>query len=116
MKRLATWGRNLRPQVGVDRVIGIWYLLNKVSQYYQVYWTAKEQYWLISGLSGYFRLRSLIDSQKEIISKLELLEKKDLELDEKVTLIFEYLKKLEQSNQEETDFKTRKRIGFKPAQ
>lgn len=64
----------------------------------------------------FVRLRSLIDSQKEIISELELLEKKDLELDEKVTLIFEYLKQLEQSKQEETDFKTRKRIGFKPAQ
>jgi len=45
---------------------------------------------------------------------LELLEKKDLELDEKVNLIFEYLKQLEQSKQEENDFKQRKRIGYKP--
>jgi predicted ATPase len=42
-----------------------------------------------------------------------MLEKKDIELDEKVTLIFEYLKELEQSKQEETDLKHRKRIGFK---
>ena len=42
-----------------------------------------------------------------------MLEKKDIELDEKVTLIFEYLKELEQTKQEETDFKERKRIGFK---
>ena len=62
----------------------------------------------------FVRLRSFIDSQKEIMRKLELLEKKDIELDEKVTLIFEYLKQLEQSKQEETDFKQRKRIGFKP--
>jgi hypothetical protein len=60
----------------------------------------------------FVRLRSFIDSQKEIMRKLELLEKKDLELDEKVTLIFEYLKQLEQSKQEGTDFKQRKRIGF----
>jgi hypothetical protein len=39
-----------------------------------------------------------------------------MELDEKENLIFEYLKKLEQSKQEETDFKERKRIGFRPAQ
>jgi len=64
----------------------------------------------------FVRLRSFIDTQKEIIRKLELLEKKDLELDEKVNLIFEYLKQLEQSKQDETDFKQRKRIGFKPAQ
>ena len=36
-----------------------------------------------------------------------------MELDDKVTLIFEYLKQLEQSKQEETDFRNRKRIGFK---
>jgi hypothetical protein len=62
------------------------------------------------------RLRTLLESHKEIIRKLELLEKKDLELDDKVTLIFEYLKQLEQSKQEEIDFKQRKRIGFKPNQ
>jgi cytochrome c1 len=56
----------------------------------------------------------MIESHSEILLKLESLEKKDLELDEKVALIFEYLKQLEQSKQEETDFKERKRIGFKP--
>ena len=38
------------------------------------------------------RMRKMIESHKEILRKLEQLEKKDLELDEKVTLIFEYLK------------------------
>jgi hypothetical protein len=59
------------------------------------------------------RMRTMIESHKGILNKLEQLEKKDLELDEKVTLIFEYLKELEQSKQEEADFKARKRIGFK---
>ena len=59
------------------------------------------------------RMRIMIESHTEILSKLEMLEKKDIELDEKVTLIFEYLKQLEQSKQEETDFQQRKRIGFK---
>jgi hypothetical protein len=59
------------------------------------------------------RMRTMIESHKEILNKLEMLEKKDFELDEKVSLIFEYLKELEQTNQEETDFKQRKRIGFK---
>jgi hypothetical protein len=59
------------------------------------------------------RMRTMIESHKEILKKLEMLEKKDIELDEKVTLIFEYLKELEQSKQEETDVKQRKQIGFK---
>ena len=59
------------------------------------------------------RMRTMIESHKEILRKLEQLEKKDLELDEKVTLIFEYLKELEQTKQEEADFKQRKRIGYK---
>jgi hypothetical protein len=59
------------------------------------------------------RMRKMVESHKEILRKLEQLEKKDLELDEKVTLIFEYLKELEQSKQEETELKQRKRIGFK---
>ena len=59
------------------------------------------------------RMRTMIESHKDILRKLEMLEKKDIELDEKVSLIFEYLKELEQSKQEETEFKQRKRIGFK---
>jgi hypothetical protein len=60
------------------------------------------------------KMRSILETHKDILIKLEQLEKKDLELDEKVNLIFEYLKQLEQSKQVETDFKQRKRIGFKP--
>jgi exonuclease I len=59
------------------------------------------------------RMRTVIESHKEILRKLEMLEKKDMELDEKVSLIFEYLKELEQTKQVETDLKQRKRIGFK---
>ena len=65
------------------------------------------------GVAHGTRMRTMIESHKDILRKLEQLEKKDLELDEKVTLIFEYLKELEQSKQEETDLKQGKRIGFK---
>ena len=62
----------------------------------------------------FVRMRRMVESHKEIIRKLELLEKKDLELDEKVTLIFEYLRQLEQTKQDEEGFRNRKRIGYKP--
>jgi hypothetical protein len=64
----------------------------------------------------FVRIRRMIESHSEILKKLEMLEKKDMELDDKETLIFEFLKQLEQTKQEETDFRKRKRIGFKPAQ
>jgi hypothetical protein len=38
------------------------------------------------------RMRAMIESHEDILRKLEMLEKKDIELDEKVSLIFEYLK------------------------
>jgi len=59
------------------------------------------------------KMRALLESHKEILRKLESLEKKDIEQDDKILLIFEYLKQLEQAKQEETQFKERKRIGFK---
>jgi hypothetical protein len=60
------------------------------------------------------KMRALLDSHKEILRKLESIEKKDIEQDDKILLIFEYLKQLEQAKQEETIYRERKRIGFKP--
>jgi hypothetical protein len=60
------------------------------------------------------KMRALLDSHKEILRKLESIEKKDIEQDDKILLIFEYLKQLEQAKQEEILFRERKRIGYKP--
>ena len=62
------------------------------------------------------KMRALLESHKEILRKLESLEKKDIEQEDKILLIFEYLKQLEQAKQEETQFRERKRIGFKSRQ
>ena len=59
------------------------------------------------------RMRQLLEAHKEIFKKLETLEMKDLEHDEKISLVFEYLKQLEQTREEEARFKERKRIGFR---
>ena len=59
------------------------------------------------------KMRKMLETHKEILQKLEQLEKKDIEQDDKILLIFEYLKQLEKSKQEELDFKNRPRIGFK---
>jgi hypothetical protein len=59
------------------------------------------------------RMRQLIETHAEILRKLEQLQKKDLEQDQQILLIFEYLKQLEQVKQQELEFKGRKRIGYK---
>jgi hypothetical protein len=51
------------------------------------------------------RMREMLETHKEILKKLEYLERKDIEQDEKIMLIFEYLKQLEQIKHEELEGK-----------
>ena len=62
------------------------------------------------------RMREFLSTQKEILQKLEQLEQKDLEQDKKIMLIFEYLKQLDQSRQQESVQKNQRKIGYKTQQ
>jgi hypothetical protein len=62
------------------------------------------------------KLRALLSSQKEILQKLEQIEKKDIEQDKKIKLIFNYLEQLEKVKQQESDQKKRNNVGFKTHQ
>ena len=59
------------------------------------------------------KMRELLSTNQEILRKLEDLEKKDLEHDDKILLIFEYLKQLEKAKQNEMEYKNRDPIGYK---
>ena len=59
------------------------------------------------------KMRELLSTQKEILIKLEKLEQNDIQQDEKILLIFEYLKQLEKAKLDELEQKNRPRIGFK---
>ena len=59
------------------------------------------------------KMRKLLETHKEILKKLEQIEKKDIEQDQKIMLIFEYLKQLEKTKQQELEQKNRPKIGFK---
>ena len=59
------------------------------------------------------RMRQLLETHTEILRKLDQLQKKDIEQDEQIKLIFEYLRQLEQSRQQQDDQAQRKRIGFR---
>jgi hypothetical protein len=59
------------------------------------------------------KMRKLMLTQKDILHKLEKLEKDNIEHDKKIELIFEYLKQFEKVKQQELDYKGRIKVGFK---
>jgi len=61
----------------------------------------------------FIRMRAMLESHQEILRKLESLEKKDLDHDKKIMLIFDYLKELELTKQSQIKHDKRKLIGFK---
>lgn len=61
----------------------------------------------------FIRMRQLLETPTEILLKLDQLQRKEMEQDQQILLIFEYLKQLEQSKQDEADFRERNRIGFR---
>ena len=58
----------------------------------------------------FIRMREMLATHKDILRKLEQIEKKDIEQDQKILLIFEYLKQLEQAKQTELEQGPRKEI------
>ena len=59
------------------------------------------------------RMRQLLESHTGIIRKLEQIQKKDLDQDRQILLIFKYIKQLEQARQQQDDLANRKKIGFR---
>jgi len=58
-------------------------------------------------------MRKLLLTHQEIFKKSDELERKGIEHDQKIILIFEYLKQLEEAKQQQLDQANRKRIGFR---
>ena len=61
----------------------------------------------------FIKMREMIQVSTGLILQLEKLEQKVSKQDEKILFIFEILKKLEQDQQDEENFRQRRRIGFK---
>jgi len=59
------------------------------------------------------KMHELAETHKEILQKLEQLEKKDIDHDQKIMLIFEYLKQLEQIKHQELERKPTVVKGYK---
>ncbi len=61
----------------------------------------------------YVRIREMIMLNKDVLQRLEGIERKMSEHDNKIMLIFEYLKQFEEAKQQQSIQENRKRIGFK---
>mgnify|MGYP000906759294 CR=1 FL=1 len=59
------------------------------------------------------RMRELLQTHRDILRKLEEIEKKDIEQDLKIMLIFEYLKQFEEAKRQQSEQDNRRRIGFR---
>lgn len=62
----------------------------------------------------YVRIREMILTNKDIVKRLDSIERKLSENDNQIMLIFEYLKQFEDAKQLESEQKNRRKIGFKP--
>ncbi len=61
----------------------------------------------------YVRIREMILLNKDILQRLEGIERKLSDHDNQIMLIFEYLKQFEEAKQQQLEQTNRKRIGFK---
>jgi len=62
------------------------------------------------------KMREMLLTHKDILIKLEKIERNLTDHDDKIMLLFEYIKQLEKSKQEELEQRHRPKIGFKPPQ
>ncbi|MBL4755619.1 MAG: hypothetical protein JKY52_18760 [Flavobacteriales bacterium] len=61
----------------------------------------------------FVKLRELLLTNKDLLLEMEEIRKTVSGHGDQIVLIFEYLKQLEQTKQEELEFKNRPKIGFK---
>ena len=57
-------------------------------------------------------MRTMLSSQKELILAMERIKNKQVDHEEKISLILRYIRKIQESKQAEIDFSERPRIGF----
>ena len=61
----------------------------------------------------FVKMRELMLMNEELFNKMEAIEQKDIEQDEKIVLTFEYLKPMEQAKHDEELYQDRPRIGYR---
>jgi len=67
----------------------------------------------IAIMRTFVMLRRVFEDNRELFNRLENVDKKLMEYDENIMLIFEYIKQFEAIKQQELEQKNRPRIGYK---
>jgi len=62
----------------------------------------------------YSKIRSMLETNKNLLLKFEQMERKLADHDSSIMLIMEYLKQFEEARQQEISHQNRTKIGFKP--
>ena len=63
-------------------------------------------------IETFVKMHNLLSSHQEILKKLDDLDRKNIEQDDKIMLVFEYLKQFEESKQQELEQKNRREVGY----
>ena len=58
------------------------------------------------------KLRQALESHDKILKKIEDLERKGIDHDKKIQLVFQYIKQLEDDRKQKIEFKDRKKVGY----
>jgi hypothetical protein len=61
----------------------------------------------------YTKVRNMLATHKDLLLKFEQFETRLTDHDDKIMLIFEYIKQFEKSKQEELEYRNRQQIGYK---
>ena len=64
-------------------------------------------------IDTFVELNQMFLTHKDLLLKIEEMEKKGVERDNQIMLIFEYIKQFEEVKQEELEHRNREKIGFK---
>jgi hypothetical protein len=110
--------KNLRSQIvtsswGGQRYLPFCFTEHGVLQLANILRSNRARKMCIQIIEVFIKMREMLTTHKEILEKLEQIEKKEIEQDEKILLIFEYIKQLERSRQDEFEQQNRTQIGFK---
>ena len=107
--------KNLRSQIvtsswGGQRYMPFVFTQHGVLQLASVLKSIRARKMSVRIIEVFVKMSEMLATHKEVLKKLGQLEKKDIEQDQKIMLIFEYLKQLEQAKQTELEQGPRKVI------
>ena len=112
---------NLRSQIvasswGGQRYLPFVFTEHGVLQLANVIKSLRARKMSIRIIEVFVKMREMLGSHKEILRKLEDIERKYADHDDKILLIFEYIKQFEEVKKQHLEQGNRKKIGFKSDQ